>query len=248
MNSQKEIRIFTLSYPDNTATGFLLDYLILQGIKIDGVIFCKNHIKQNWKRLKQKIKMRGYLPALRRIFENMLIRKNQISGILQKHIGQIYMVDNVNSAEVRDILISNQVELLILTATPIIKPIILNIPKLTILNAHTGWLPKYRGLDANYKALRDGQLPGISIHKVVRKLDAGEIYLREQFTINPNNNILKEIDEKELELSGKLLVEAVNLMSRNMLVPIAQNESPGKYEPPLTKNQRNRILRNIKKN
>ena len=244
---KRKIKLFTIGYSDNTFTSYLLDYLLHHGVVIDGAIFCKSQLKRNWRRVIKKIRMRGFIPTLKRIYVNLLKRRKEISQIYNQHIEKVFFVDKFNSEEVRDILISNRVELLILTSTPIIKPIILDIEDLTILNAHTGWLPKYRGLDANLKALRDGHQLGISIHKVTKKIDGGNVYLRENFDINPSGNILKQMDEKELQLSGKLLVEFVNLMSRNKLQPIAQDEPLGKYEPPLPKNERNRIIKEVKR-
>ena len=245
MNARK-IKLFTIGYPDNTETTFLLDYFIRNGIHIDGVIFAKSQIKRDWKRLIKKIRMRGVASALKRICENLTVRRKQISQLCHQNIDQLFFVEDINSEEVRDILISNKVELLILTTVHIIKPIIIDIDGLTILNAHTGWLPKYRGLDCNLKALRDGYQLGLSVHKVTKKIDAGEIYFRESFQIDSDGDILKQMDETELQLSGKLFVEAVNLMSRNMLKPIARDEPLGKYEPALTRKQRNEILRDIK--
>ena len=237
--------IFAIGYSDNTSTSYLLDYLIKHGVMIDGVIFPKNQLVLSWKRLVKKIQVRGIIPAIRRIPENLIVRKKQIQQICQQYIDKVFFIDNLNSEEVKEILISNGVELLLLTATPIIKSIIIDIDGLTILNAHTGWLPKYRGLDGNLKALRDGYQLGVSIHKVTEKLDAGEIYLRENFQINYNDDILKQVDEKELKLSGKLLVEAVKLYSKNMLKPIATSEELGKYKPPLTKKEKKRIIQEL---
>jgi len=243
----RKTNLFTMGYADNTFTSYILDYLIRHGVIIDGVIFCKSQLKHSWERLRKKIKMRGFMPALKRIYENLLVRRKEISQICHRHIDKVFFVDKINSKEVRDILISNEVELLILTSTPIIKSIILDIDGLTIINAHTGWLPKYRGLDANLKALRDGNRPGISVHKVTKKIDGGEVYLRENFDIDYDGDILQKMDEKELQLSGKLLVKAVNLMSRDALKPIAQSEPLGKYEPPLTKKERNKIIQNLRR-
>ena len=243
----RKVKLFTIGYSDNTETNFLLTYFIQNGINIDGVIFAKSQIGRDWKRLLKKIRMRGFTSALKRICENLTVRKKQISQLCHQNIDQVFFVEEINSEEVRDILISNKVELLILTTVHIIKPIIIDIDGLTILNAHTGWLPKYRGLDCNLKALRDGYQLGLSVHKVTKKIDAGETYFRESFQIDTDGDILKQMDEKELQLSGKLFAEAVNLMSKNMLKPIAQDEPLGKYEPRLTKQQRNQILRDIKR-
>ena len=245
--STRKIRIFALGYSDNTSTSYLLDNLIRQGVIIDGVIFPKNQLKVSWKRLVKKIQLRGFTPAIKRIVENLIVRKSQISEICQQHIQQVFFVNEINSDETREILIANRVELLLLTATPIINQIIIDIDGLTILNAHTGWLPTYRGLDANLKALRDGNQPGVSIHKVTEKIDAGEIYLRNNFQINYDENILKQIDQKELELASKLFVEAIKLKKRGMLKPIVTSDQLGKYEPPLTKKEKKRIIQRLQK-
>ena len=245
--SSRKAKIFVIGYSDNTSTSYLLDYLIKHGVIIDGVIFPKNRLKLSWRRLVKKIQIRGIIPAVRRIPENLIVRKKQISQICQQHIDKVFFVENLNSEEVKEILTSNGVELLLLTATPIIKPVIIDIDGLTILNAHTGWLPKYRGLDGNLKALRDGHQLGVSVHKVTEKIDAGDVYLRENFQINRNDSILKQIDERELELAGRLLVKAVDLYRKNMLKPIATFEKLGKYEPPLTIKEKKGIIRELKK-
>jgi len=245
--SNKSRKLFTIGYADNTMTDYILGHFIRHGVIVNGAIFLKSPMKRSWRRLRHKIKARGFKAAFKRTFENQLIRKKQISQIIQNQIDQVFFVDKINSVEVRDILTSNKVELLILTSTPIIKSIILDIEGLTILNAHTGWLPRYRGLDANIKAMRDRHPLGISVHRVTKKIDGGEIYLREKFDIDPKGDILRQMDEKELELCGKLLVEAVRLMNQNKLNPIAQFEPLGKYEPCLTKDERNRIIRNVKR-
>ena len=246
MGTGKEV-IFALGYSDNTSTSYLLDYLTKHGVIIHGVIFPKNQPGRSWKRLARKIQARGVFPAIKRIAENRVIRKKQISQICQERIAKVFFVDEINSEEVREILISNRVDLLLMTATPIIKPIIIDIDGLTILNAHTGWLPRFRGLDANMKALRDGHQPGISIHRVTEKIDAGEVYLRKSFQIDHGGNILKQLDRKELELAGELLVEAARQKSTNMLKAIATSEPLGKYEPPLTTRETKRIIQQLRK-
>src|SRR3989304_7874556 len=170
----KDLNIYVIGYSDNKSTSYLLDFLSRNGVAIKGAIFPRNQVKLSWKRLAKKIQVRGFHPAIRRIYENIFIRRGQIAKICRDRIKQVFIVDHVNSKEVREILVSNQVDLVLLTATPIIKPILIDIKRLTILNAHTGWLPRYRGLDANLKALRDNHDPGVSVHKVTEKIDAGE--------------------------------------------------------------------------
>ena len=243
----RRTKLFTIGYADNAMTNFILDYFTRQGVVVDGVIFLKSSLKRSWKRLLHKIKARGLIAAFKRIFENLFVRKTQISQIYQNQIDKVFFVEKINSEEVRDILTENRVELLILTSTPIIKSIILDIEGLTILNAHTGWLPQYRGLDANIKSMRDGHHLGVSVHKVTKKIDGGEVYLREKFEIDPRGDILRHMDKKELELSGKLYVEAIRLMNQNKLTALAPSEPLGKYEPRLTKEERDKIIKDMKR-
>ena len=37
---------------------------------------------------------------------------------------------------------------------------------------------------------------------MIEKIDAGEVYLREKFSLSPNGNLQKQMDEKELILRG----------------------------------------------
>ena len=205
----------------------------------------KNNLSLNARRLLLKLRLRGVSSTLKRCFENLLVRKQQVVHLCNEHITHSFTVQHINSEKTRKILIDNAVDLLILTSTPIIKPILIDIDGLTILNAHTGWLPAYRGLDANLKALKDGHQPGVTIHKVVNKIDAGEIYLRSHFSINSNGNLLRQMDEKELKLAGKLLVRAINLKKENRLKPIAFLEPLGRYEPPLSKREKEVLLRKL---
>jgi len=244
----KDLNIYVIGYSDNRSTSYLLDFLLRSGVNIEGVVFPRNQAKLSWSRLTKKIEVRGLFPAIKRIYENVFIRRGQIAKICRDRIKKVFLVKDLNSNEVREILVSNQVDLVLLTATPIIKPVLIDIKGLTILNAHTGWLPRYRGLDANLKALRDDHDPGVSVHRVTEKIDAGEVYLRQKLKIDFNGDILEQLDQKELELAGKLFLKAVDLKSRRMLWPITTNEDLGTYESPLTKREKKKIIQKIKSN
>lgn len=242
-----KLKVFTMGYADNTMTSYFLDHCVAHGVGIDGVILIRSPWKRSWNRFIHKMRSRGFLASIRRSFENVLVKKKRISELSHSHLANVFSVDEVNSQEVRDILTGNRVDLLILTSTPIIGPILLDIEGLTIINAHTGWLPRYRGLDANIKAMRDGHHLGVSIHKVTKKIDGGEIYLRRKFEIDFHGDILGQMDKRELELSTELLVEAIGLKKNGALVPIAQSEPLGSYEPRLLAKQSRQIVRDIQR-
>jgi len=63
----------------------------------------------------------------------------------------------------------------------------LNIPKLGCFNIHTSLLPKYRGAaPIQYALLNGDHMTGVSIFKIVKKMDAGEVALLQSVSIAEN--------------------------------------------------------------
>lgn len=66
----------------------------------------------------------------------------------------------------------------------------LSIPKLGCFNIHTSLLPKYRGAAPIHYALKNGdQETGVSIQKMVKKMDAGDICTELKVPINSDDDI-----------------------------------------------------------
>ncbi len=95
---------------------------------------------------------------------------------------------------------------------------IINMPKYGTINIHYSLLPKYRGASPLESALLNGDTEtGISIQKMVKKMDAGPILSEKKIEIN--NTISKD------ELREILINEGVNL-----LVKILPDYIDGKIE------------------
>ena len=75
-------------------------------------------------------------------------------------------------------------DLIVFTGGGLIRENILRIPRLGIVNCHSGWLPEYRGMDViEWAVLKAGSLRpevGISLHFMDRGVDTGPILLREK--------------------------------------------------------------------
>lgn len=101
----------------------------------------------------------------------------------------------------------------------IIPKEILNIPKLGSINIHYSLLPKYRGASPVESAILNGETEtGVSIQKMVYKMDAGPI-IREGKT-----NILP--DEKAFDLRKRLIQIGGNLLIDILDTPSAKGHSP----------------------
>ncbi len=68
----------------------------------------------------------------------------------------------------------------------IIKPNIIAIPRIGILNIHPGWLPAYRGAMSYFWVLKNGEASaGVSIHWIDEGIDTGTLVARKRFRLFP---------------------------------------------------------------
>lgn len=99
---------------------------------------------------------------------------------------------------------------------------ILNLPKLACFNIHTSLLPKYRGAaPIQYALLNGDKETGVSIQKMVKKMDAGNIVHEHKLQISDN--------ETGGELYDRLKKQAAISMS-NFITEILENNITEKVQ------------------
>jgi len=79
-----------------------------------------------------------------------------------------------------------------------------------VINAHPGYLPNVRGLDALKWAIYEGQPIGVTTHIINKEPDAGELIEREIVPVYPNDTfhaLAQRVYEKEIEL----LIDSIEL-------------------------------------
>ena len=112
---------------------------------------------------------------------------------------------------------------------------LLSIPKLGCFNIHTSLLPKYRGAAPIQYAILNGDIStGVSIQKMVKKMDAGDLCLSHPVDIHP--------DETGGQLYTKLKFQAalslnnfINDLFSNSIEFTPQDESKVSFAPTLKK-------------
>lgn len=107
----------------------------------------------------------------------------------------------------------------------ILPEVIINMPKLGTLNIHYSLLPKYRGAAPLEGALLAGEkITGVTIQKMVYKLDAGDIIATKEIPID--ESIDKESLRKILISEGaQLLINTIPDYIAGNIIPITQDES-----------------------
>ncbi len=117
------------------------------------------------------------------------------------------------------------IDLSIVVAYGQILPIdIINMPKFGTLNIHYSLLPKYRGASPVESALLAGDTEtGVSIQKMVQKLDAGDLIGSEKVKINETTT-KQELREQLIQTGAELLVKILPDYIDGKIVPQKQNE------------------------
>lgn len=166
--------------------------------------------------------------GLRTYLSNLIFNKKlgDPSLLLRQHNIPYYFVDSHNSEEVCEILSQARIDILLLYGTKIIKPFVLEIPRLGTLNSHSALLPKYRGGKSEFWILfnNEPQYAGVTIHWVVPGLDAGDIFLQEPLPVEAGETP-KTLREKSVPVTGRLFVKAIKNIEEENIIKIPQNES-----------------------
>ena len=112
---------------------------------------------------------------------------------------------------------------------------LLNIENLSFLNVHASLLPRWRGAAPIQRAIMMGDKEtGISIMKIVSKLDAGPVLIQSKFKISDKINY-EEMSEKMSDLGAKLIIDALELIKNNKANFTPQDETKVVYAKKIAK-------------
>ena len=119
----------------------------------------------------------------------------------------------------------------------ILPGVLLEIPRLGMINVHASLLPKYRGAAPIHRAVINGETEtGVTIMRVVEALDAGPMLATAVTPIGPDATSVDV--ERELGGSGaRLLVEVVDRLSQGPVDETPQDDSKASFAPKLTKEE-----------
>ena len=108
---------------------------------------------------------------------------------------------------------------------------LLDIPPLGCLNLHGSLLPKYRGAaPIQYALMNNDKVTGMTLMKMVKEMDAGEMYATEEVEISEEDNstsLFKKMGDAALRL---ILKELPNILE-GRLVGTPQDESLVSFSP-----------------
>ena len=149
----------------------------------------------------------------------------------------LYQVENINREEkILEELEGRKVDfVLVLAFAQFLGSRILNMPKLGCFNIHTSILPKYRGAaPIQYALLNSDSSTGVSIQRMVKEMDAGDIVLFHELAIAETEtaSLLFTRLKFQAALSTNNLIE---LILNNKLTFSPQDATQVSFAPTLKK-------------
>jgi methionyl-tRNA formyltransferase len=107
----------------------------------------------------------------------------------------------------------------------IIPQKVLDLPKFGSLNIHYSLLPKYRGASPVESSILNGDKEtGVSMQKMIFKLDAGDVVAQEKTNIIPDETA-PELRKRLIKQGGELLIKTLPDFIDGKIQPIPQNEA-----------------------
>ncbi|NBX76213.1 MAG: methionyl-tRNA formyltransferase [Proteobacteria bacterium] len=147
---------------------------------------------------------------------------------------------DVNAPGTADVLKTFHADVIVVVAFgQILREGILKMPKHGCLNLHASLLPKYRGAAPVQRAIMDGEREtGVTIQRIVKKLDAGDVFLQEKVEILPEETS-GELLVRLAEVGGDLLVKALKKLEAGEAQYTPQDDSLVTYAKKLEKSESN---------
>jgi methionyl-tRNA formyltransferase len=150
----------------------------------------------------------------------------------------VFQPENFKQAGALEELAALEPDLIVVIAYGLILPqAVLDIPKFGSINVHGSLLPRWRGAAPIHRAVMAGdEKTGITIMKVVKKLDAGDMLYKIECPINADSTS-SELHDQLAEIGAQGLIQVVNQIEQGTLIAEPQDEALVTYAHKLEKNE-----------
>ncbi len=213
MNGKVKLKILYMGSPDFAIEP--LKYLINSGYEIVGVVTQPDKPAKRGKK----------------------ITPPPVKEFALKHNLKIFQPETLKKSVVGDIFLKMDFDFIVTAAYGKILPDwFLKLPSKLAINIHPSLLPKYRGAaPINWAIINGEKETGVTIMEMVKRLDAGDIFLQEKIEIGENETA-GELTERLSKLGGKLLLQFLEKIKKGKnITGIPQDENKVTYAPQLNR-------------
>ncbi len=223
--------------------------LKMEGIELCGMVV-RNHL--NWARFKSEFERDG-ARFLNKIRQKYVLGDERFKGTSDRNLGVLaeaqqlkygslkeiarqngipwLMVNELNDVRVERSLKDWSPDLVAFTGGGLIRRNILSLPKIGVLNCHTGILPQYRGMDVVEWTAAEGKIGsvgfGATLHLMDQGVDSGPILLKRNIEPLPGDDFGSIRERLELVMV-ELMVEGIQKLRDGQIKPRAQKAADGR--------------------
>lgn len=192
----------------------ILSYLFEKGLNIVAVVTQKDHVRNNVE-IESDVKKTALLHLNKNdIFQPEVASDSKFLEEIKKYKADLFVV---------------------VAYGQILKEDLLKIPPLGCINVHASLLPKYRGAAPIHHSILNGEKKtGISIMKLVRKMDAGPVIVQKEITIKEDMTFT-ELHDALCNLAKPLLYDVLQKFMKNEVIFHEQDESKATFASKITK-------------
>lgn len=233
----------------------VIRYFLEKGFAIDSVIleknfrkkFSKNEIDYRQTRDKFNVITKKYSLARRlarkvwnitpifikkftqeKIYFIPVINKVSLRKFSEKRGIDVFEVSKHSSEQTKRIIEERNIDYLIMVSSNwLLKEPIISMKNTKIINAHSGWLPRYKGLDSIPWSLKNNDKVGLTTHFIDSGIDSGNILRFYKAEIEKGDNF-NTISRKVGSLQPKAFHDTLLGLQTNKITPIPQDD---KYKP-----------------
>lgn len=154
-----------------------------------------------------------------------------LSQIARRYDCRLVTVKDHNDPQSLAFLRALNPDMIVFTGGGLIRKDLLVIPRLGVMNCHSGMLPHYRGMDVVEWAVLEAGRPaaevGLTVHWMDQGVDTGPILLRRKVDIQPGETIA-DLRRRMEPLMVEMVLAAVRGVRDGTLDPQPQRTEDGK--------------------
>ncbi|EMF0172364.1 methionyl-tRNA formyltransferase [Enterococcus hirae] len=167
-----------------------------------------------------------------------IITPTPVKEAAVKHGLLVLQPEKISGSEEMEKIIALQPDVIITAAFGQFLPEkLLQAPVHGAINVHASLLPKYRGgAPVHYSIINGEKETGVTIMKMIKKMDAGGIYAQESLPITKQDDV-GTMFEKLSALGKQLLLKTLPDILNGNLSPRPQDESKVTFSPNITREQ-----------
>ena len=148
----------------------------------------------------------------------------------------VYQPKSLKKGDAFSILSEIKPDLIVVVAYGRMLPsAILHLPPYGCINVHASLLPKYRGASPIQTAIVQGeQESGVTIMQMDEGMDTGDMLYSKAIAITPEDTG-GSLHDRLAALGAEALLECIDLLAQNALIPVPQKEEEATHAPIINK-------------